>query len=301
MNIELLFEEFCQYAQVMKGQAPKTISRYRSLIPFFFKYTKVDSIGDLNEQMVYDFFMYGRTERNWSNNTFITYYMSLLGFFKWCCMKGHVTHNLVEHIELPRKEKRVPRKLTIQQSMQLLKVARNYPYKYHFLRYRDHAIFATYLYTGIRKSELLNLTLIDVDLKNLTLMVRQGKGRKDRIIPIGYQLAHILNKYLKERKRLRKSCPSFFTALRGNKGLSPGSLKYVTERLKNASGLDFSIHSLRHTFATLMLEGGCDIYSLSKMMGHSDIKTTTIYLSASAEHLRGELNKHPLNDMALYH
>ena len=67
--------------------------------------------------------------------------------------------------------------------------------------------------------------------------------------------------------------------------------------MRDASRLKFTIHKLRHTFATLMLEGGVDIYSLSKMMGHSDIKTTTIYLSASAEHLRSQMTKHPLNDL----
>ena len=67
--------------------------------------------------------------------------------------------------------------------------------------------------------------------------------------------------------------------------------------MRKSSGIIFSVHKLRHTFATLMLEGGCDIYSLSKMMGHSDIKTTTIYLAASAEHLRSQMTKHPLNDL----
>ena len=71
------------------------------------------------------------------------------------------------------------------------------------------------------------------------------------------------------------------------------------EQIRKSSKIVFTIHKLRHTFATLMLEGGCDIYSLSRMMGHSDIKTTTIYLSASAEHLRGQMTKHPLNDLAM--
>jgi site-specific recombinase XerD len=70
-------------------------------------------------------------------------------------------------------------------------------------------------------------------------------------------------------------------------------------KLKDASGVSFHIHMLRHTFATLMLEGGCDIYSLSRMMGHSDIKTTTIYLSATAEHLRAQMGKHPMGAVSL--
>jgi site-specific recombinase XerD len=66
--------------------------------------------------------------------------------------------------------------------------------------------------------------------------------------------------------------------------------------MRQSSGLKFTLHKLRHTFATLMLEGGCDIYSLSKLMGHENINTTTIYLAASAEHLRAQIAKHPLDN-----
>ena len=69
------------------------------------------------------------------------------------------------------------------------------------------------------------------------------------------------------------------------------------DQVRKSSGVTFTVHKLRHTFATLMLEGGCDIYSLSKMMGHSDINTTTIYLAASAEHLRSQMLKHPMNEL----
>ncbi|MCI5056815.1 MAG: site-specific integrase, partial [Flavobacteriales bacterium] len=72
-------------------------------------------------------------------------------------------------------------------------------------------------------------------------------------------------------------------------------LRHLTSELRKVCNIDFTIHRLRHTFATLMIEGGCDIYSLSKMMGHSDISTTTIYLSTTTEHLRGQIMKHPLN------
>ena len=80
-------------------------------------------------------------------------------------------------------------------------------------------------------------------------------------------------------------------------GYTNDGLKRLVVQVRKTLGMNFSIHKLRHTFATLMLEGGCDIYSLSKMMGHSDIKTTTIYLSASVEHLRNQMTKHPMNDM----
>lgn len=81
-----------------------------------------------------------------------------------------------------------------------------------------------------------------------------------------------------------------------NVGFTESGIKRLVDNIVDASGIKFTIHKLRHTFATLMLEGGCDIYSLSRMMGHNDIKTTTIYLAASAEHLRSQMIKHPLND-----
>jgi site-specific recombinase XerD len=131
----------------------------------------------------------------------------------------------------------------------------------------------------------------------MTIFVNQGKGRKDRIIPMGFALSESLRRYLSERKRLGKTCPHFFTSLRGNTAYTDSGLKRLVVKMTSSSGISFTVHKLRHTFATLMLEGGCDIYSLSRMMGHSDIKTTTIYLSASAEHLRSQVSKHPLNNL----
>jgi site-specific recombinase XerD len=151
-----------------------------------------------------------------------------------------------------------------------------------------------FIHAGLRKNECLRLTFTDVDTENLTIFVRRGKGNKDRTVPMSYALAQSLKRYIEERKRLNKTCPEFFTSLRENRGFTENGLKHFVDKLVKVSGMNFTIHSLRHTFATLMLEGGCDIYSLSKMMGHSDIKTTTIYLSASVEHLRSQIVKHPL-------
>lgn len=184
--------------------------------------------------------------------------------------------------------------------MKLLEIVYNYPYDYKYLRYRNHAIFATFIFAGLRKTELLNLKYADVDIANLTIFINQGKGAKDRIIPMSYTLAESLKRYLEERKRLSKTCDQFFASLNRNSGFTDIGLKRLVIKMRTASGLTFTIHKLRHTFATLMLEGGCDIYSLSRMMGHSDIKTTTIYLSASAEHLRSQVGKHPLNDLVRF-
>jgi site-specific recombinase XerD len=149
----------------------------------------------------------------------------------------------------------------------------------------------------LRKQELINLKFTDIDAENMTIFVRQGKGAKDRIVPMCYRLAETLKKYIVERNRLHKTAPEFFCSLNRNMGITDIGLKRMVETFREESGIRFTIHKLRHTFATLMLESGCDIFSLSKMLGHNDIKTTTIYLAASAEHLRKQMTKHPLNDL----
>jgi len=205
--------------------------------------------------------------------------------------------NPVIEIEKPKMEKRLPPKLTKQDTLKLLEIVYNYPYESNYIRCRNHAIFSTFIFAGLRKQELLNLKFTDMDIDNLTIFVRQGKGNKDRMVPVSYTLAQALKKYLSERKKLNKTCPEFFASSRRNVGFTDAGLKRLTDKIRAVSSIKFTVHKLRHTFATLMLEGGCDIYSLSKMMGHSDIKTTTIYLYASAEHLRSQMIKHPLNDL----
>lgn len=297
MDIKILVQQFCDHATYIRGLSPDTIYRYKQVVQIFCNRTGAENLSDINDINVREFFITGRTKYKWKPATFISYHNTLNVFFTWCIKEKHMLQNPIGEIEVPKLSKSLPPKLTRQDALHLLEVAYNYPYPYKFLRYRNHAIFATFIFAGLRRKELLNLKFADVDLENLTIFVRQGKGNKDRIIPMSYRLAEILKTYLRERTRLKKTCPEFFTSLNRDMGFKKIGLKRLIEKMKETSGLQFSSHKLRHTFATLMLEGGCDIYSLSKMMGHSDIKTTTIYLSASAEHLRGQIIKHPLNNM----
>jgi len=171
---------------------------------------------------------------------------------------------------------------------------KNYPYIYKSEQKRAVAIIATFLFTGIRKAELLNLKYTDVDLENKTLFVQQGKCNKDRMIPLNQSLIEILSDYVKDRKRMKRCCPYFFTCLKRDEQMGETAINRLVQKLKDKSGISFYPHLLRHTFATLMLEGGCNLYALSKMMGHSDIKTTTIYLGATSAHLQEQISKHPL-------
>lgn len=297
MHIELLLEDFCHYSRYIKGVTKDTEKRYREKISYFIKVANISTAEDITDAVVQFFFLYGRKDKNWKISTYRTYYMTLIVFFRWCVKNKYLEENHLNDFELPKLEKSLPKKIKKDDALRLLEIAYNYPYTQKYLKYRNHAIFALFLFAGLRKNELLNLKFADVDIENMSIFVRMGKGSKDRIIPMNHTLAQSLNRYLIQRKKSGKTCPEFFTCSNRNRGLTESGLKLISNQLKASSGISFTIHKLRHTFATLMLEGGCDIYSLSKMMGHSDIKTTTIYLSASAEHLRGQMTKHPLNDL----
>ena len=104
----------------------------------------------------------------------------------------------------------------------------------------------------------------------------------------------VLESYLKERDRLGRKHPRFFVSLKEDRPMEYQTIKRLVEKLRERSGVYFTPHMLRHTFATLMLEGGAGIVSIGEMMGHSDVKTTMIYLTATTSHLKSEIAKHPL-------
>jgi site-specific recombinase XerD len=295
MDLQLLASKFYDYSLYVRGFSKATVRRYRHIINYYSKHAGVSRIDQATAESVKEMLFDGRMRRGWKPVTSVTYRETLLVFFRWCMGEGCLQSNPADGIEDPKLEKQLPKRIRKDDALRLLEAAFNYPYLSRFLSCRNHAIFATFIYAGLRKKELLRLKLADVDVANLTIFISQGKGSKDRIVPMSYPLAQSLSRYLEERKRLRKTCPELFTSFRRNVGFTDTGLQYVVRDMREATGVRFSIHRLRHTFATLMLEGGCDIYSLSRMLGHSDIKTTTVYLSASAEHLRSQIQKHPLN------
>jgi site-specific recombinase XerD len=299
MELQTLTDLFCDHAQYFLGYTRATLTRYRTAIRLLQKSQDLRTISECTPDTVRAFFYRGRTERNWTASTFLTYHKSLAVFFRWCVAQQHIDSSPLEGIELPRLERRLPTRLSLHEAQRLLELVANARTGSRFHRSRNHALLATCLYAGLRRTELLRLVLADVDLEGRSILVRQGKGSRDRYVPVHPALAGILRRYLEERRLVGKRCVEVFTSVRRDEGLSVDGLRQVIVSLQKAPTPRFHLHTLRHTFATLMLEGGCDIYALSRMMGHNDIKTTTIYLAASAQHLRAQISRHPLQGARL--
>lgn len=294
-NLNLHFERYLQFGSVMRNYAPATIRAYNDSFRFFIKQTNCRTLDDATRPVMEQFLYDGRLIRKWSAVTFRQYHKHFNAFFKWCIKNNHLDENPLDGIEKPRLEHKLPRKLTLDESQIVLDTAFHMNYSYHFERFRNRAIIAIMLFAGLRKKEVIGLNQNDVCLKNKTLFIRQGKGAKDRIIPISSRLKIILEDYLRDRKRLKRESIQFFTGVNVSRPFGNEGIKKLFERLRDKTKLDFSPHTLRHSFATLMLEGGCDIYTLSRMMGHSKITTTTIYLSCSMKHMSKAIELHQMN------
>ena len=289
-------QQFCDECLYSKNYRPATIKWYKQAIREFLAFYdgQITSVGQVTTEKIRDWFYTKRANKEWSADTLLGRYKGLKAFFKWCVFNGYIDKNPIDTIQKPRLENKLPKRISKQDAQIVLDYSFNMPAPYRYSRYKNKAMMAVLIFAGLRISELLNLKLNEVDIENRVIMIKDGKGGKDRLVPVSGKLLEILAQYLRDRNRLKKDSLYFFPTLRGNGPSTYTGVKRVVNAIKNATGINFSPHKLRHTFATLMLEGGCDLFSLQKMMGHSDIKTTTIYLSTSVGMLQEQIGKHPL-------
>ncbi len=298
MKIDILelhqqFRDECLHTD---NYRPSTIKWYHEAISQFLRFHdgRIISLDQVTTETIRGWCLAKRSRGDWTADTMLGRLKALKAFFRWCGENGYMDTNPVTPIRKPRLEKKLPKSITKQHAQEILDATLDVPTKYRFTRYRNQAMLATLVYAGLRLGEMLGLRIGNVDLANRVVTVRSGKGGKDRLIPMAGKLHGYLSHYLGERSRLGKGGCFFFTTLRGDGPVTQSGMRRVVKSVRRASGVDFSPHRLRHTFATLMLEGGCDLFSLQKMLGHSDIKTTTIYLSASVGMLQTQMAKHPL-------
>lgn len=295
-ELAILFEKYLHYGELMRNYSKHTLESYRSSFRVFLKETGATKLEQLDRKLIENFLFEGRAKRGWGSVTFRGYFKHLNCFIKWCIYKGLMEdENPMDKIEKPKLETRIPRRLTPEEAQRVLDASFHMKYAFRFEKYRNRAIIGIMIFAGLRRGEVINLKMNDVDLFARTIFVNQGKGSKDRVVPISARLKFILQDYIDERERLDRENLEFFTSIQSTRRFGTQCINYLMRRLRKRTKLNFSSHTLRHSFATLMLEGGCDIYTLSKMMGHSKITTTTIYLSVSNKQLARSIEMHMLN------
>jgi len=205
----------------------------------------------------------------------------------WLTRQGHLLYNPAAELELPRKGLRLPRAiLTAAEAEAVLAV----PEVGTPLGLRDRAILETLYSTGIRRMELVHLKVYDVDGERGTVMIREGKGRKDRLIPIGERALAWIAAY---RDRARPGMvgvedPGTLFLTNSGEPLLPNSLTLLVKRVIERAGIakEGACHLFRHTCATLMLENGADTRFIQAMLGHASLESTQIYTQVSIRQLK---------------
>ena len=208
-------------------------------------------------------------------------------FFRWLAKSNYILSNPASDIELPKLPIRLPRNvLTEKEAEQVL----GQPDLSTPLGIRDRAILETFYSTGIRRRELARLELYDLDFSRGAVMIRQGKGRKDRVVPIGDRATAWIEKYLSDVRPslvVEPDDKALFLAVKGGP-FNPDVLSAMVRSYVDASeiGKKGSCHLFRHTAATLMLEGGADVRYVQEMLGHAGLSTTQIYTRVSITKLK---------------
>ncbi len=211
----------------------------------------------------------------------------LRGFFKWLTKENVILSNPASELEMPRVERRIPRAILTEREIEKVLAQADTT---DILGLRDRAIMEVLYSTGIRRHELAGLEIFDVEPSRGTLTVRQGKGKKDRTVPIGERALGWVAKYLDEA-RPELSTPPEDAALFLNERGERLDLNYLTNHMRayvDAAklGKRGACHIFRHSMATLMLEGGADIRHIQEILGHVETSTTAIYTRVSIRHLK---------------
>lgn len=211
----------------------------------------------------------------------------LRAFFKWLCRQNHLLYNPASELELPRLEKRLPKHILSHREAETIL---NQPDVTEAMGIRDRAILEVLYSTGLRRMEIANLKLHDLDGDRGTLMVRLGKGKKDRMVPIGERAVLWVEKYLEAARPslvgIADDGTLFLTNL--HEPFTPNRLTQLVRDYVSAAdlGKKGACHLFRHTCATLMHENGADIRFIQQLLGHAELSTTQIYTQVAIRKLK---------------
>jgi len=285
---ESLIVEFTDYLATILGRADHTVAAYRRDVRSFFDFIRknrgIDALEDITraEVRAYLFSLHGQNK----NTSLARKLSSLRTFFKFMVRQGHLAENPAMAVSPPKREKKQPRFLDVDQAFALMEA----PGQDTPEAKRDRAALELLYSTGCRASELIGLDQDKLDM-NQGLVRVMGKGGKERILPVGNHALKALRDYLAVRSELggpekAAANPALFLGKRGGR-LNDRVLRRRFEgfirKLSLETGL--SPHSLRHTFATHMLEAGADIRAIQELLGHASLSTTQIYTHVNMDHL----------------
>ena len=281
--------------KVERGLSENTINSYGIDLKLFLEYLReneIPSFKQVNKEVIVNY-MQSEKNNNKANSSILRSVSSLRKFFQYLVQEKIIEKDPMLLIDTPKKKQHLPQVLTKEEVEKLLRS----PNTGQVLGLRDRAMLELMYATGLRISEIINLKLEDLHLTMGTLQTL-GKGHKERIVPVGDEAIKWVNRYLEEaRPKLLKQKRSnyLFLNFHGNNLTRQGVWKNLKAEVRKA-GIQKNItpHTLRHSFATHILENGADLRIVQELLGHADISTTQIYTHLSNKQLADIYNRaHP--------
>lgn len=294
MKVQVAKENFINYCEYEKGLSPNTLKSYNYEINLYQTYLEdklnIIDIEKVSKKDIESYLKYCYL-KNEDSKTISHKITTIYNLHNYLLREKVIKDNQAEFIDRPKLAKHLPYTLTVKEIDKLLDIA-----LVTVFDYRDKAMLELMYGTGLRVSELVSLTVYDVDFYNAFLRIK-GKGCKERIVPINNVSLKYLKLYLDRRSLLlkKKTSDELFLNARGEGISRQGFFKNLKKILaKKGMPVNISPHSLRHSFATHLIENGADLRSVQTMLGHSDITTTKIYTHISNEKVTKDyLINHP--------
>lgn len=288
-SIEHYIDKYIDHLKYERKLSDNTVSSYYENLKKFYYHFEKENILNLTADEVRNFLY----DDNVLARTRAHYLTVLNSFYNYLISENIINYNPTETIKLPKLAKKLPEFLTIEEVDRLLNIN---PVKIY--DYRNIAMMETLYATGVRVSELCNIKLSDINYDECTIKIF-GKGKKERIVPINNSAYNALIDYINNyRPFLLKSKISEYVFINnfGNPISRVGFFK-ILKKLCNDAGIqkDVSPHTLRHSFATHLLNNGANLRVIQQLLGHSNITTTQIYSHLSNESLRNDYKFHPRN------
>jgi len=289
MNTELI-DQFIDFYWLSTGASKNTLAAYRSDLKIFNKWLAGKSFISVNSKHIQDYFS-DRQKNNIGSSTQARILTCLHSFYQYLLANQLIKKDPTEQLSHPKLEKKLPVFLNIQEVEKLLEA----PSSSSLFGQRDRAMLELLYSCGLRVSELINLSYHNINLKEEFIRIH-GKGNKERVLPMGEMAIDYLMKYeTNARPMLLKNgqSDSYFLSNRG-RAMSRQNFFYIIKAYANQAGIDIPLspHSLRHAFATHLVQKGADLRSVQLILGHSDISSTQLYTHIQNAQLKAQHAKH---------
>ena len=301
--MDQIVAKFMRYLTVERNSSPHTRTSYNTDIRQFIEFLKSNEDKDTEEPDINSItrldirlWLGELSDSGLARNTIARKVASLRSFFKYCYKRGHIEKNPAHLLLVPKKESRLPKTVNTEGINRMMELAEgNSPEEQ-----QNKAILELLFGTGIRLSELVQLSLSDLNIKQKQVLI-QGKGNKQRIVPLGKQALDSLVRHTESRTELfgertdTDAGKAVFIAPGGQRAYPRYIQRVVKSFIEKTSEVSQkSPHVLRHSFATQLLDAGADIRVIKELLGHTNLSSTQIYTHTSVEHLKNVYNQaHP--------